>query len=79
VAGESLQVERPSKWGGPVTFWNIQELEQAYLGGDLHPLDLKNAVSAKLSLMLEPCRRHFQNNNKAKHLLEAVEGYKVTR
>ena len=79
VAGESLQVERPSKWGGPITFWNIQELEQAYLEGGLHPLDLKNAVSAKLSLMLESCRRHFQNNNEAKHLLETVEGYKVTR
>ena len=55
--GNSLEIERPIRFGGPLTFWNETDLEQAFRGGLLHPLDLKEAVATKLANLLEPVRR----------------------
>ncbi|MBN2067819.1 MAG: tyrosine--tRNA ligase [Candidatus Diapherotrites archaeon] len=75
---KKMRVERPSKFGGDVSFNSIGDLEAAFASGDLHPMDLKNATSSYLNEMLEPVRKHF-SKGKAKELLERVEDLKVTR
>jgi tyrosyl-tRNA synthetase len=53
-----LQIERPKHKGGSITLtW--PELRNLYSQGEIHPLDLKNAVADNLIKMLEPARRHF--------------------
>jgi len=50
----ALEVERLRKFGGDVVFHSFEELAQTYAKGDLHPLDLKNGVSAAMIKLLEP-------------------------
>lgn len=58
-AGEKLMIERPDKFGGDLSFDSYRELEEAYLAGRLHPLDLKNGGAATLSRLLGPVRESF--------------------
>ena len=76
---EIFKIERPSKFGGTMEFHNFEELEKTYKEGKLHPLDLKNAVAEELIKILEPVRKYFEKNKKAKELLEVVEQAKITK
>ncbi|MCX8195512.1 MAG: tyrosine--tRNA ligase [Acidilobaceae archaeon] len=51
-----LEVDRPAKYGGPVTFTDVREMEAAYARGELHPLDLKAATARALTELLRPVR-----------------------
>ena len=75
---KSLEIERPAKFGGPVSFGSYKELEAAFSAGKLHPMDLKNAVTAELDAMLEPVRKHF-SKGEPKKLLEQVRSFEVTK
>lgn len=55
-----LEVKRPEKFGGNVTYENYPQLELDYLNKKLHPMDLKKAVSENLSTILEPVRKHLK-------------------
>ncbi|MBS3176556.1 tyrosine--tRNA ligase [Candidatus Woesearchaeota archaeon] len=74
-----LRIERPAKFGGPVEFENFTTLTNAYAAGELHPMDLKNAVAFYLNELVKPVRDHFENNKKAKELFEQVKGFEITR
>lgn len=76
---KSLRVERPSKYGGPVEFYTYEELESAYVKGLLHPLDLKNAVADVIDRMVEPIRRHFEEDNRARRLYEELKNAEISR
>jgi tyrosyl-tRNA synthetase len=76
---DSLKIERPEKWGGNLEFKSYKELEEAFAAKKLHPMDLKTGVSAKLNELIEPVRKHFETNKKAKELLEKVKSFQVTR
>ncbi len=69
---KSLEIERPEKFGGNVTYHSYAELESDFAAGKLHPMDLKNATALKINELLEPVRRHFERNTKAKKLLQEV-------
>lgn len=69
---KSLEIERPEKFGGNVTYHSYAELESDFAAGKLHPLDLKNATALKINELLEPVRKHFERNTKAKKLLQEV-------
>lgn len=56
---ESIDIERPAKFGGNITFHNYQELQEAYSAKKLHPVDLKNAVSMGIEKIVGPVREHF--------------------
>jgi len=75
----SMTIERPDKFGGDVSFQNHSELESAYIRGDLHPMDLKNGVADYLNRALEPVRKHFDKNTKAKKLCDFVDKCRITR
>ncbi|MFQ5761449.1 MAG: tyrosine--tRNA ligase [Candidatus Bathyarchaeia archaeon] len=59
----TLRVERPQKYGGPLEFTGYSQLEAEYAAGRLHPLDLKNTVAAALIKRLDPVRRHFSSKS----------------
>jgi len=75
---KKMKVERPAKFGGDIEFCSFGELASAFESGNLHPADLKNAVSGCLNSMLEPTRKHFEKG-KAKELLQRVREMAVTR
>ena len=74
-----LRVERPEKFGGPVILNSFQDLEQKFANKEIHPMDLKVTLSKLLDQLIEPVRRHFEENTEAKKLLEQVRGFQVTR
>lgn len=75
----SLRVERPSRYGGPLEFYSYDELESAYVKGILHPLDLKNAVADAIDKLVDPIRRHFEENSRARTLYESLRKVDISR
>jgi len=75
----SFVIERPEKWGGNVVINSFQDLEIKFANKEIHPQDLKTAVIKYLDQLLQPVRTHFEENEEAKKLLEAVKSYSVTR
>lgn len=57
---KKLDIERPKRFGGNVSFSNYEELEKAYVKGDLHPADLKNTVTTELQKIIAPIRKNFK-------------------
>lgn len=57
--GMVFHVTRTPENGGDVTFNTFDELKDAYAGGKLHPMDLKNGLAQALIDLLEPVRKHF--------------------
>ncbi|MEM3722169.1 MAG: tyrosine--tRNA ligase [Candidatus Bathyarchaeia archaeon] len=76
---KTFTIERPSKFGGTITFENYDALEKAYEAGQLHPQDLKNAVATELARILEPVRRYFETDKEARESLEVVKKAELTR
>jgi tyrosyl-tRNA synthetase len=76
---KTMKVERPLKFGGPMEFSSYPDLEKAFREGELHPLDLKNAVVEYLDKMIKPVREHFEKNTKARERYELVKKEKITR
>ena len=77
--GFTLEIRRPEKYGGDLVVESYSELEQLYLKGELHPLDLKNATADALIEFLKPVREYFEKNTEAKKLLEKMKAIKKTR
>jgi tyrosyl-tRNA synthetase len=65
-------IKRDEKWGGDLTYNSYQELEKDYAEKNLHPQDLKGAVSSWLIQTLEPARKYFEDT-KRKEALEEIE------
>ena len=72
-------VERPEKWGGALKFKTFKELEETFAKKELHPQDLKISVVKYLDLLLQPVRKHFEEDMNAKKLLEQVKSFQITR
>ncbi len=62
--GEDFLIERPEKFGGNLTFKNYQELEDAFVAKQLHPLDLKMALAKEINKLLEPVREAIKGHEK---------------
>lgn len=78
-AFKEMKIERSKKYGGDILFSNILDLKRTYSSGELHPLDLKNAVSQYLEKLVKPVRTHFEKNKRAKGLYEFVRKQEITR
>jgi len=57
-----LVIDRPEKFGGRLEFDSYEALEEAYVTGKLHPMDLKNAVGKALVEVLAPSREYFEKH-----------------
>lgn len=75
----TFNIERPSKFGGNITFENYGQLEKDYVQGKLHPMDLKSGVAESIAKLLEPVRNYFESNKEAKEFADVVREAKVTR
>ena len=53
-------VERPTKWGGNMTFYDYYDLERAFVQKKIHPADLKNATAHSINKIIDPIRKHFK-------------------
>ena len=74
-----VKIERAEKFGGPVTLKTFAELEKKFANKEIHPMDLKTTLSRLLNELIEPVRRHFEENSEAKKLLEEVKSFQITR
>ena len=54
-----IHIKRPAKFGGDLEL-DGEELIEVYSRGELHPLDLKNAVSEYLIEIFEPVRSYLE-------------------
>jgi len=72
-----MDISRPEKFGGNLSFGSYEELAGSYFSGALFPLDLKNGVSDSLIKMLIPVRQYFEKNpdnyEAMKNLFEKME------
>ncbi len=73
---DGLHIDRPEKFGGPLHYPTFDAVETAFVGGELHPMDLKNGVGASLNAILEPVRAYFEHHPDN---LAFVESLKRTR
>ncbi len=71
---ETFVVERPEKYGGDLVFETLDEVEEAFREGELHPLDLKSAVAGELNALLEDVRSYFEENPRGLKALESALG-----
>lgn len=79
LAISEVKIERPEKFGGNITFKTYAELEKTFAEKKVHPMDLKAVLIKYLDQLIEPVRRHFEENAEAKKLLEQVRSFQVTR
>ena len=74
-----VKIERPEKFGGNISFKTYQDLKKTFAEKKVHPMDLKAVLIKYLDQLIEPVRRHFEENAEAKKLLEQVKTYQITR
>ena len=67
---KEFTIERPAKYGGPVSVWSYEELERMYVEGKIHPLDLKNAVANYLIELIAPIRERVSRSEEVKKIVE---------
>ncbi len=66
-----IVIPRKEKFGGDIEFDRIEAFEAAYTAKEIHPLDVKQAVTEGLFELLEPSRRYFEQHP---DILKEVEG-----
>jgi len=57
-AHQKFIVERLEKYGGNLEYESYEEIEKDFVRKKLHPLDLKNAVSREINLLLKDLRNN---------------------
>ncbi len=75
---KKMEIDRPAKFGGTVSYAHYKDLENDFASGKLHPMDLKNGLADALSDILSPARKHL-TSEKSKKLKAEFEELKVTR
>jgi tyrosyl-tRNA synthetase len=76
---DKIIISRPEKFGGNVILSSFQDLSQKFANKEIHPADLKASLVVYLDKLIEPVRKHFEENKEAKELLEKVRSFQVTR
>lgn len=66
---KEVTIERDEKYGGDITA-AVPELEEMYKRGEIHPLDLKNAVAEMLIEELRVFRDYFSRHSEILELLK---------
>ena len=80
IAKHAIFTEKPSlmipispKYGGPRNFNKYEELEKAYVKGELHPFDLKEGVAEALIEILGDVRGYFSKHPKKLGEMRRIE------
>jgi tyrosyl-tRNA synthetase len=56
---DPLRVERPEEYGGDLVYDGYDALEADFVGGELHPADLKPAAADAISAVIAPVRERL--------------------
>jgi len=56
-------IDRPEKFGGSQRYGSYEQLEKAFVEGELHPLDLKMGMAKYLNTILDPVRKLFEERS----------------
>ncbi len=67
---DKLIIKRKPEHGGDMELNSIEELKKTFAKGELHPMDLKNAVAEFLIDLLKPIRDEFDKPEKKELLRE---------
>ena len=59
---EKINIERPEKFGGDVSFASYEDLAKAFTAKQIHPNDLKPAVAKELKDIFKKPRDYFDEN-----------------
>ena len=75
-----MDISRPEKYGGDVSFDSYESLAEAYFGGSLGPVDLKNGFADALISYLEPVAAYFREHpENYQRMTEIVSSLKKLR
>lgn len=74
-----FELKRPEKYGGDKLYKTFEEMCNDYKDGSLFPKDVKDNVARLINDMVEPVRKHFENDPEAKKILQLVKSFSVTR
>lgn len=75
---ERLLIEREATHGGTIEVDSFEELVNLYKKGNLHPLDLKEAVAREINEVIDPIRRYFEIPENKK-LVDMIKSFEITR
>ncbi len=75
---QSIIIQREAKYGGEIEINSYKELESKYAKGEIHPLDLKEAIAEEINSILEPIRKYFEIGENKK-LVEMIKSFEVSR
>jgi tyrosyl-tRNA synthetase len=64
--GTVFTVVRPEKYGGSLHYKSFEELEKDFAEKNVHPGDLKAAVTEAINRLLDPIRKAFEENEEWK-------------
>lgn len=70
-----LDIDRPEKYGGPISFDSLDQLKADYASGKLSPVDLKSGVADNIIELLAPIRETFDASEEFKEA--QLKGYPV--
>ncbi len=72
-----IVIPSDEKWGTPEkVYLNYSDLEKDFEEEIVHPNDLKKAMTKHINQLLEPVRKHFEEDENARNLLKLVKSYK---
>jgi tyrosyl-tRNA synthetase len=76
---DTVNFERPEQYGGNYAVNNYEQLVSEFESQEIKSGDLKQMAAKYINELLEPTRKHFEENKDAKALLEKVKSYNITR
>ncbi|KIJ44023.1 hypothetical protein M422DRAFT_252519 [Sphaerobolus stellatus SS14] len=68
--GTVFSVPRGEQYGGPTHYQNYEDLEAAFAKEEIHPGDLKQAVTNAIVELLDPIQKAFQENEEWKKITD---------
>ncbi len=60
---DNFKIERDAKFGGDIDFKSYKSFEDAYIKGEIHPMDLKTGLTKIISEILKPSRQYFEKHH----------------
>ena len=66
----AIDIERPEKFGGNVSYDNFESLESDFAQKKLHPTDLKQAVGESLVKIVSPVREKLALSDELSNLIK---------
>ncbi|MFB6208773.1 MAG: tyrosine--tRNA ligase [Candidatus Nanohaloarchaea archaeon] len=71
-ADRELKIERKEEYGGDIHYEDFEAMAEDFESGDLHPLDLKEAVADEVVERFEPVRQRFREEPELLDPLEEI-------